>query len=197
MGLAEALVEAEDMDEVREFTPLLVSVTQQLVAEIQSQRDMVAAEKGDLKVHSEAIGTLHILLEVMSTYTNHRVAAGKNLIVAPSTSDRLINTSKPLLHRVLGNMVKNALEATSVGGTVELGCKKENGEVHFWVHNPDAMPRAIQLQVFNRSFSSKGAGRGIGTYSVKLLGEKYLGGRVYFESTENDGTTFWICLPDQ
>jgi K+-sensing histidine kinase KdpD len=195
MGIAEALDEAEDMDEVREFTPLLVSVTQQLVGEIQSQRDMIAAEQGDLKVNAEDIGTLHILLEVMSTYSSHKVAMGKHLVVDPETTDRLIHTSKPLLHRILGNMVKNALEATAPGATVHLGCKFEDDEFHFWVNNPDVMPRAIQLQVFNRSFSTKGAGRGIGTYSIKLLGEKYLGGRVYFESTEEEGTTFGIYFP--
>ncbi len=197
MGIADALIEAEDMEEVKEFTPLLVSVTQQLVAEIQSQRDMLAAENGDLTVQAEDLGTLHILLEVVSTYISHQVATGKHLVVDPGTADRLLHTSKPLLHRILGNMTKNALEATSAGGTVTLGCNVEDGEVQFWVRNPDVMPRAIQLQVFNRSFSTKGAGRGIGTYSIKLLGEKYLGGRVYFESTEEDGTTFWVCLPGQ
>jgi signal transduction histidine kinase len=44
--------------------------------------------------------------------------------------------------------------------------------------------------VFQRSFSTKGTGRGLGTYSIKLLTERYLGGRVWFESAEGHGTTF-------
>ncbi|MCP4457600.1 MAG: sensor histidine kinase, partial [Cytophagales bacterium] len=50
----------------------------------------------------------------------------------------------------------------------------------------------VQNQLFKRSFSTKGAGRGFGTYSMKLLGEKYLNGKVWFESTIKDGTTFYI-----
>jgi sensor histidine kinase regulating citrate/malate metabolism len=46
--------------------------------------------------------------------------------------------------------------------------------------------------LFRRSFSTKGRGRGIGTYSMKLLGEKYLKGRVWFTSSPNAGTTFFI-----
>jgi len=58
------------------------------------------------------------------------------------------------------------------------------------------MPEEIQSQVFQRSFSTKAkSGRGIGTHSMKLLGERYLGGRVEFLSDEAAGTTFSITLP--
>jgi sensor histidine kinase regulating citrate/malate metabolism len=64
------------------------------------------------------------------------------------------------------------------------------------VSNPGLIPEQVQLQLFKRSFSTKSAkGRGIGTYSMKLFGERYLGGRVGFESTAEKGTTFWIELP--
>ncbi|MPN46151.1 hypothetical protein SDC9_193734 [bioreactor metagenome] len=59
------------------------------------------------------------------------------------------------------------------------------------------MPPDSQLQIFNRSFSTKGDGRGLGTYSIRLLGEKYLKGHVGFTSNKNDGTTFFIRLPKE
>ena len=65
----------------------------------------------------------------------------------------------------------------------------------FTVHNPEVMPKEVQLQVFQRSFSTKGeAGRGIGTYSMKLFGERYLGGKVAFVSSSSEGTTFRLAL---
>lgn len=65
----------------------------------------------------------------------------------------------------------------------------------FWVHNPTVMPRKVQLQVFQRSFSTKGKGRGLGTYSVKFLSERYLQGQVFFASTPETGTTFTVHYP--
>jgi len=53
----------------------------------------------------------------------------------------------------------------------------------------------VQLQVFNRSFSTKGTGRGLGTYSVKLLTERCLKGRVGFTSALGEGTVFQVTLP--
>jgi sensor histidine kinase regulating citrate/malate metabolism len=54
---------------------------------------------------------------------------------------------------------------------------------------------SIQLQLFQRSFSTKGAGRGIGTYSIKMFTEKHLGGQVRFDSFEPVGTIFQVMLP--
>ncbi len=71
----------------------------------------------------------------------------------------------------------------------------EAGRVWFEVHNPAYMPRDIQLQVFQRSFSTKGEGRGLGTYSIKLLTERYLCGTVSFKSSPEEGTVFRVEYP--
>jgi sensor histidine kinase regulating citrate/malate metabolism len=51
------------------------------------------------------------------------------------------------------------------------------------------------MQLFKRSFSTKGLDRGLGTYSMKILGERYLKGKVYFTTSEEDGTSFFFDLP--
>jgi sensor histidine kinase regulating citrate/malate metabolism len=51
------------------------------------------------------------------------------------------------------------------------------------------------MQIFQRSFSTKGSGRGIGTYSMKLLTEQYLGGEILVESSQENGTTFTVVIP--
>ena len=51
------------------------------------------------------------------------------------------------------------------------------------------------MQFFQRSFSTKSSGRGLGTYIMKLLSERYLDGKVSFASTEDDGTTFYASFP--
>jgi sensor histidine kinase regulating citrate/malate metabolism len=57
------------------------------------------------------------------------------------------------------------------------------------------MPRKVRNQIFKRSFSTKGEDRGLGTYSILLLTERYLGGTVAFTSKVEDGTRFWIDIP--
>ena len=66
----------------------------------------------------------------------------------------------------------------------------------FCVWNAGEIPADIAKRVFQRNFSTKAqAGRGIGTFSMKLFGEKYLGGRVDFTTSSSDGTVFRFILP--
>jgi sensor histidine kinase regulating citrate/malate metabolism len=57
------------------------------------------------------------------------------------------------------------------------------------------MPDEIQQQLFTRSVSTKGAGRGLGIYSMKYLTETYLHGSVSFISTKEKGTIFTVSYP--
>jgi sensor histidine kinase regulating citrate/malate metabolism len=78
---------------------------------------------------------------------------------------------------------------------VKIGCTNDDNFVTIWVRNSAFIKREIQLQIFMRSFSTKGSNRGLGTYSMKLLGEKYLGGKVSFTTDEKDGTVFSVQIP--
>ena len=69
------------------------------------------------------------------------------------------------------------------------------GAAVFWVRNRAVMPEATRRRVFHRSFSTKGPGRGVGTYGMRLLGEGYLGGSIGFRTREGEGTVFELRLP--
>jgi sensor histidine kinase regulating citrate/malate metabolism len=62
------------------------------------------------------------------------------------------------------------------------------------VRNDTIIPENVKMQLFQRSFSTKGQGRGIGTYSIKLLTENYLKGKVSFISNETERTVFSVVL---
>jgi signal transduction histidine kinase len=123
------------------------------------------------------------------------VADGRFLQLYSESEAITIWSDQALLGRVVANMTKNALEASAPGDTVTLGCDNDHDYLRIWVHNPQPMPRRVQLQIFQRSFSTKGDSRGLGTYSMKLLSERYLQGRVSFESNEEAGTTFSVMIP--
>ena len=135
-----------------------------------------------------------LLREVHALYANHQVAADRNLVLGEMVECGIISDGA-ILRKILGNLIKNALEATPAGGTVAISCAEEDGRLAFRINNPGVMAEDVQLQLFQRSFSTKGEGRGIGTYSVKLFGERYLKGKVAFTSREPEGTTFTFSLP--
>jgi signal transduction histidine kinase len=183
---------AEEIDEFRDMVYVLAS---SLVDEIRAQQILSSAEAGELVAAPAMIDARALLGEVFDIYRNHEIGLERQVKVAEDAEACQFVSDRTLVRRVLGNMVKNALEATQAGGLVTLSCRRRAGMVEFGVHNSGFMPRSVQLQVFQRSFSTKGAGRGLGTYSMKLLTEQYLNGQVSFISDEAQGTTFFASLP--
>ncbi len=188
-------------EHLKSDTALLQHFLNILLDEINAHKLLLAAETGELKPWFTRIHPLEFLQLMRSMFESHEVAKNKT-IEQPSLDEQPnmdFNSDPTLLRRVLGNLLKNALEATPEGGTVRLGWEPTllHGEeaVRFWVHNAGVIPPKVQREIFRRSFSTKGEGRGVGAYSVKLLTERYLGGRASFISTEGSGTIFRIDLP--
>ncbi len=166
-----------------------------LIDEIIGQQELSAAERGDLTLQPARIRSNELLKSIARLYENHEVAQGREILIGEGSDDVELTSDRRLLGRVLGNMIKNALEATEPGSAVTIAATGNEATVTFSVHNESVIPEAIALQMFQRSFSTKGKGRGLGTYSIKLLGERYLGGAVTFNSTAEAGTVFSIEIP--
>lgn len=193
-GYAHVLREAEPQER-EELLDTITQLADQAVEEIKAQRELVAAETNDLGVHTAPVRCRELIGEVVGAFHTHEAARGKTIKIAPQCANPTMTSDPALLRRVLGNMVKNALEASHPGQIVTIGCTCREPGVEFQVHNETAMPRNVQLQIFQRSFSTKGNGRGLGTYSMKLLSEHYLHGQVAFVSTPAQGTTFTARYP--
>ncbi len=195
VGYASLMQESDNLNGNRHYVEIITRAADYLVQEINAQRDLTLAESGDLSVKCEPVESLALLRLVQMFYERHAVAVDRTISIADGAQPAVFVSDPVLLERVIGNMVKNALEACADGDTVTLTCAVKSGWIIFEVHNPQVMPDDVQLQVFKRSFSTKGPGHGLGTYSIKLLGETYLGGRVSFVSTPQSGTIFSAAFP--
>lgn len=193
-GLVDLLPEADPREQL-DLHEMTARLSEQLVEEIEAQRDLVAAECGELEPDPGEIDAVKLIDRVVDSYARHPAAETKRIVIGEVAGPTRLVSDETMLRRILGNLVKNALEASREGETVTLSF--ENGVApRFSVHNPAVMSDAVRDQVFQRSFTTKpGTGRGVGTYSVRLLTERYLGGSVSFTTEPGRGTTFRVCLP--
>ncbi|MDA0709321.1 MAG: response regulator [bacterium] len=193
-GSAELFQGATQM-ELTEFQGQILHLSNELIEEIQAQRQLVTAENQKLSIAPSVLQAEEVLREVAGLYAAHEVAQGREIKLGGWAYQGTITTDRTLLRRILGNMTKNALEATPRGGAVVLGCEKGDGGVVFTVENAGFIPEQVQQQIFQRSFSTKGPGRGLGTYSIKLLSEQHLKGQASFSTSPESGTVFRVFCP--
>ncbi len=181
-------LDKQTAEEMRRFARSLINT-------IMSQRDLLSAEDGQLAVSMSDFTVTDFLKEIVAAYAVSKEGQEKTVLLKEHAGEASIRTDRVLLGRVIGNLIKNALEASPLGGTVTVDYRRTAGLHFFSVHNDSVMPESVKLQVFQRSFSTKGKGRGIGTYSIKYFTENYLRGKVGFTSEEGKGTTFTVELP--
>lgn len=183
--------------EGHEYYRRLLSATEGLVEVVNQQRDLLLMEGGKLVADRRRIDLAGLTRRAVEAFEFADCARGKSLVLdcGPPGTGPFADTDPVLLGRVIVNMVKNAMEASEPGEEVRLSLGLEGDQARINVHNSAYMPRKVQLQVFQPAFSTKGSGRGMGTYSMRMLTETYLGGRIDFSSSELGGTNFWVLLP--
>jgi PAS domain-containing protein len=188
------LLDVVEEGERAELLNIASSLSQQILDEITTQRLLLQAENSSLIINNQKINSLDFLDVVVNDLKFHEVASEK-LILLDESSDSVTFISDPvILRKIINNMVKNALEASNSGESVTLKAQKIGNKLRISVHNKLFMPAEVELQVFMRSFSTKGQQRGLGTYSMKILGEQYLDGKVNFTTDPVGGTIFFIDL---
>ena len=160
-----SLLEEDEGEEAARHRRLLRSAALQLVEEIASQRALKEAEEGRLVAARQPVEGLAALGEALEAYDFY-LRSREAAVPGETIRLRLTRARRPAGDRAV-----------------------------FTVRNSSLIPEEARSRVFQRSFSTKGRGRGLGTYGMKLLGERYLGGMVCFSSEEGEGTIFRLELP--
>lgn len=120
-----------------------------------------------------------------------------------STEMPRFSTDPKLLRMVLQNILSNAVEYTPTNGTVRLDVGFDEAKKNITISIADTgygIPKHQQRNIFTKFFRADNvrdkvsSGTGLGLYIVKSVVERF-GGKIWFESEENKGTTFHIVLP--
>lgn len=186
------MIDADEQDAI--LFPLLLDSSRRLMRDVLYHRDVTAAEQNRLAVEVEPIETRPYLTKLVGEECSIRNTQCSFLEMDIQCDT--FESDKRVLSHVLRNMLVNALEAREeVSGPITLSCMKDSeGKAVISLSNPGEVGSTIRKQIFKRYVSTKSHDRGLGTYVMKLLTEKFLGGKVDFTS-KNNTTTFTVTLP--
>lgn len=167
-----------------------------LLREVKIQNALISNSFDEIETSPERIKVVQLVREINDLFFTHPAARGKVLRIEAADQEVEFVSDYSLLVRVVSNMVLNAFEATAAGGEIILRIEEAGNNLAIRVWNRTVIPENTALRVFQHYFSTKEeSGRGVGTYSMKVFGERFLGGRVSFTSVEGEGTWFECCLP--
>ncbi len=159
-------------------------------------------EQGKFPISSRMISPKKIIEKLISRFKVFADAADIKVFFSCSKDAEIeIFTDPSLLKLVIENLIDNALHYTNGGGKVEISLQVKNKKLLFKIKDSGiGIPASEKRYIFQKFFRAKNAlrkvtrGNGLGLYLCKTIIEK-LGGKIWFESEENKGTTFYFTLP--
>jgi two-component system NtrC family sensor kinase len=109
----------------------------------------------------------------------------------------MVKGSGGKLNQVFMNLIVNGIDALEGEGTITLETFEEDGSVKAVIRDNGAgIPQEIQNRIFDPFFTTKEVGKGTGlglSISYGII-EKH-GGKIRMESSEGEGTAFYLSLP--
>lgn len=152
------------------------------------------------KIGSKPDMQLEYINETVRTslaYMRSRVSDRVSINMHFSDDDHGVMLSRSLFEWVMENLTKNAVDAMSGEGSIDITTGSDKNAV--WIEVKDTgkgISRKHFKTVFKPGYTTKKRGWGLGLTLVKRIVEDYHGGRIYIKESEPGvGTTFRIEFP--
>jgi two-component system phosphate regulon sensor histidine kinase PhoR len=184
----------EALQNIDKATAGLVELTEDLL-------DVTRLQAGRLVLHlkpSDLVALAQRMVKRLQMTTEQH-----SLSVVTSLEHLVVPIDPGRIEQVLGNIINNAIKYSPEGGPIEVTIREEieANEALLSIRDQGiGIPAHQQTRIFGRFERADNArtyqigGTGLGLYLCRAIVEQH-GGRLWFESTEGQGSTFFIALP--
>jgi signal transduction histidine kinase len=191
-------------DEQKEYLEEVYSGSKRMVRLVNDLLNVSRLETGRLKIEPELVDLVayleNIIKEVEPLY------AARNCEVRfkkPKEALKPVGLDKTLMWQVIHNLLTNALRYSPKGKCAVSLTLAKSDEKEYLISVRDeglGIPENVQSRIFEKFFRADNAkqveaeGSGLGLYIAKMI-VSASGGKMWFESIQNKGTTFFLTIP--
>jgi len=180
----------------------IISATNRMNELISTLLNITRIESGTIAITPKKLllekAVEEVIKDLSLAASEKTISLSLNKVGQGSTS---VRTDNLIIKEVISNLVSNAIKYTSEAGNVRVEIRGRARDVLVSVHDTGwGIPASAHDQVFSKFFRATNivkretTGTGLGLYLVKGLLDR-LGGTIWFDSIEGEGTTFYFTLP--
>ena len=186
-------------EQQRKFIKSIGDAGSRMLNMIDISLDILKMEYGTYEPDFKVVDILAIIEKVLEEQCSLSGSKDIGIVILVDgqpvgTDDKVeINNEERLLHSVLGNLVKNAVEAAPKGDAITISLATV-GILSLMIENGGEVPPTIRDTFFDKFVTAgKKDGTGLGTYSARLIIET-LGGTISLDSSIPGRTRVCVTL---
>jgi signal transduction histidine kinase len=188
MGLGSLLGKANDAS--RHLLAMMTAEAERLDRMIAQVRSFT----GPLQLRAAVVEPSAFLEQAMPVLHALPEARDRTLLLSLPRAPVLVRADRDLLLQALINLVRNACEASPVGGTVRILARQDGAHLEIGVHNHAVIDAKVLERLPGAFVTTRRRGTGLGLAIVDRIAGAH-GGRLEIESGESRGTTVTLRLP--
>ena len=189
-------------EEQKHFVERIYQGTDRMIALVNLLLQLARVEAGRVKVEPVPVD-LKVTTEgvILTTKVNFDNKKQKIEIVTSPIPFPIVPMDQDMIWQVIQNLLSNANRYGPVESTIFVKIEQKNEEIEYSIRDTGiGIPKNQVSRLFEKFFRADNAissvpeGSGLGLSLVKILVEGW-GGRIWFDSEENKGTTFYFTIP--
>ena len=188
-------------DKQREYLGEIKDANDRMITLITALLNVSRVDLGVFLVEPEPVNFEEVAQSVLMELEND--IKYKKLLIKTTFEKNLplLNADPKITRMIFQNLLSNAVKYTPAEGSISLNMKKDDSSLLISVSDTGCgIPQAVQSKIFTKLFRADNArisdprGTGLGLYIIKATIEQ-TGGKIWFESKEKQGSTFYVSIP--
>jgi signal transduction histidine kinase len=185
----------------QKYTTQIYKSNERMIDLVNKLLDAAKIGFGRLAARPEHLQVVDVLEQALHDVMVEMVGRKIEVTTDVSSKQMMVTIDPTWLRIILQNLLSNAIRYSRAGQKVVVKLRPEAGNVLITVADKGyGIPAAQQAKIFTKLFRADNAnkivedGSGLGLYITKAMAEQ-AGGKIWFTSAENKGSTFYVSLP--